>query len=295
MPKPSPSKSARAQRRLSPVVPQARMDVPVVLLAAAGVIVSGYLGWLKVRGGNALLCEAGGGCDIVQASRYATILYVPTALWGTGFYIAVGVLAALGLTARRWLWTFLLSAAGAGFSIYLTVISLFVIGAACPYCLASTALALALLAVVVWRRPATPTRKSSPLRWSRVLPLGGVAAVVAVVGGAAIFASYPGGATAYQAELARHLARNQAVMYGAYWCPHCQEQKAKFGPAASDVPYVECDPRGAGARPDLCANARVHSYPTWVIGSERREGVLTLEELARLSGFAGPAAAKSGG
>ena len=85
-----------------------------MLLAVAGVIVSGYLGWLKVRGGNALLCEAGGGCDIVQASRYATILCVPTALWGTAFYIAVGVLAALGFTARRWLWTFLLSAAGAG-------------------------------------------------------------------------------------------------------------------------------------------------------------------------------------
>ena len=79
---------------------------------------------------------------------------MPTALWGTGFYVAVGVLAALGLTARRWLWTFLLAAAGAGFSMYLTAISLFVIRAACPYCLASAGLALTLLAAVVaWRRP----------------------------------------------------------------------------------------------------------------------------------------------
>ena len=75
MPKPSPTRSARPQRRPSPVEPPARTDWLVVLLAAAGVIVSGYLGWLKVRGGNALLCEAGGGCDIVQASRYATILW----------------------------------------------------------------------------------------------------------------------------------------------------------------------------------------------------------------------------
>jgi uncharacterized membrane protein len=188
----------------------------VVLLAAAGVIVSGYLGWLKVRGGSALLCEAGGGCDIVQASRYATILSVPTALWGTALYVAVGALAVMGLSARRWLWTFLLATAGAAFSLYLTAISLFAIGAACPYCLASAAIAVALVAVVLWRRPA-PTGRRSPLRWSRVLPLGGGAAVVAVVGGAAVFASYPGGATAYQTGLVRHLAKVNAVMYGAYW------------------------------------------------------------------------------
>jgi len=84
-------------------------------------------------------------------------------------------------------------------------------------------------------------------------------------------------------------------MYGAYWCPHCQEQKARFGDAASELPYVECDPRGAGARPDLCSIAGVRSYPTWVIGNQRREGVLTLEELATLSGFTAPASAKSGG
>ena len=187
-----------------------------MLLAAAGVMVSAYLGWLKARGGSALLCEAGGGCDIVQASRYATILGVPTALWGTAFYIAVGGLAALGLTAARWLLTFLLAAAGAAFSLYLTAISLFAIGAACPYCLASAAIAVALVAILAWRRPPATGRRS-PLRWSRVVPLGGVTALAAVVGGAAIFASYPGGAAAYQTGLAQHLAKINAVMYGAYW------------------------------------------------------------------------------
>ena len=68
-----------------------------------------------------------------------------------------------------------------------------------------------------------------PLRWARVLPLGGVAAAIAVIGGAAIFATHLEPATGYQGELARHLARTNATMYGVYWCPHCQEQKAKFG------------------------------------------------------------------
>src|SRR5262245_19975133 len=228
MPKPAPSRNPRSQRRLTPVVePRARPDWLVVLLAAAGIIASGYLGWLKFRGTNALFCEAGGGCDIVQASRYATILSIPTALWGTGFYVAIGVLGALGFTARRWFWTFALAAAGAGFSLYLTTVSFFVMRAACPYCLASAAIALTLVAVLAWRRPAATGRRS-PLRWSRVLPMGAAAAVVAVVAGAAVFASYPGGASTYQSELARHLARTRAIMYGAYWCPHCQEQKARF-------------------------------------------------------------------
>ena len=28
---------------------------------------------------------------------------------------------------------------------------------------------------------------------------------------------------------AKCLASKQAKMYGLYWCPHCQEQKEKFG------------------------------------------------------------------
>jgi hypothetical protein len=50
---------------------------------------------------------------------------------------------------------------------------------------------------------------------------------------------------------------------------------------------VECDARSIGARPDLCNALGVRAYPTWIIGNQRLEGVLTLEELARLSGFPG--------
>ena len=56
---------------------------------------------------------------------------------------------------------------------------------------------------------------------------------------------------------------------------------------------MECDPKAIGARPALCASLAVRSYPTWVIGTQRREGVLTLEELARLSGFTGVEATSS--
>src|SRR5678815_5983899 len=67
-------------------------------LAAAGMLVAAYLTWLKLSGSGAALCVTGSGCDIVQASRYATFLWVPTALWGLATYVAIGVLAWMGLT-----------------------------------------------------------------------------------------------------------------------------------------------------------------------------------------------------
>jgi hypothetical protein len=48
---------------------------------------------------------------------------------------------------------------------------------------------------------------------------------------------------------------------------------------------VECDPKGANPRPDLCGQVGVRKYPTWVIGGEKHEGVLTLDQLADLSKF----------
>lgn len=48
---------------------------------------------------------------------------------------------------------------------------------------------------------------------------------------------------------------------------------------------MECDPKGVNARPDLCERIGVKAYPTWIIGGERREGVLSLDDLADLSKF----------
>jgi hypothetical protein len=57
-----------------------------------------------------------------------------------------------------------------------------------------------------------------------------------------------------------------------------------FGVAALELlPYVECDKDDAGRR--RCEEAQVRAYPTWDLKGERRTGVLSLEELARWSGY----------
>jgi len=255
-------------------------------LAAAGALVSGYLTWTKTTGGQVLFCSGANACDVVQASRYSTLLGLPTALWGLALYVVMGALAGLGYTAKRWLLALAAASAAVAFSAYLTVVSLFALRAACAYCLISAVLEVLILADVArrWRAvPGLPTIAPLP----RATMVGGGTAVLTVLAALGAFAVSPAGATPYQVGLARHLSSTRAVMYGAYWCPHCQEQKEMFSEAASMLPYVECDPKGSGARPALCEQASVKSFPTWVIGDQRLVGTQSLDALARASHFSG--------
>lgn len=192
------------------------VDWLVLGLSAAGFLVDGYLTWIKWAARGAFLCVAGSGCDLVQASRYSIFLGVPTALWGTVLYAAVGILAGMGLTTRRWIAAFLIVAAGVGFSGYMTALSLFIVGGACMYCLTSAAIEVALLVALLLRRPASRGRRS-PLRPIPLASYGTLAAAATIVFGAFVFASPSSAPAGYQSALARHLTQTGAIMYGAYW------------------------------------------------------------------------------
>jgi uncharacterized membrane protein len=285
------SRQVKRPRHVPPPAP-AGVGIPwaVVAIAAAGLVVSGVLAWSRWAAAPVPLCTEGTGCDIVQASRWAMLLGVPTAFWGALVFAGVGGLALRGLeTPQRWLAAFVLAVAAVAFSAYLTGISLLVIGAACVWCLTNAALTVALLVAVLAVRPAGGRR--SWVRAPRLPIAGALTAAATLIAAAGLFVEPVGGTPEYRLALARHLRAVDAVMYGAYWCPACAQQKARFGEAAAELPYVECDARGVRARPDLCERAGVRSYPTWVIGEARHEGVLSVEDLARISRFTGPAAA----
>ncbi|HSM80473.1 MAG TPA: protein disulfide isomerase family protein [Nodosilinea sp.] len=92
----------------------------------------------------------------------------------------------------------------------------------------------------------------------------------------------------YEAQLAQHLATTGGVMYGAYWCPHCADQKAMFRAAGDQVPYIECAADGDNAQPEVCQQRGIQGYPTWEIDGQLYPGVKSLDELAALSGFPAP-------
>jgi len=71
-----------------------------------------------------------------------------------------------------------------------------------------------------------------------------------------------------------------AKFYGAFWCPHCRNQKAMFGKSAKRLPYIECSTPDGKAQLDVCKKAGVEGYPTWEFpDGTRLSGEVTLETL----------------
>ncbi|MDP3799878.1 MAG: hypothetical protein Q8Q90_00440 [bacterium] len=72
-----------------------------------------------------------------------------------------------------------------------------------------------------------------------------------------------------------------ATFYGAFWCPHCQNQKKLFGKSERLLPYVECSlPSGQGQTQN-CIDKKIEGYPTWEFkDGTRATDVFTLQELA---------------
>jgi hypothetical protein len=84
---------------------------------------------------------------------------------------------------------------------------------------------------------------------------------------------------------AKCLAAKPVKMYGAYWCPHCEEQKEMFEASFMYVPYVECGVKGSRDEAQVCKDAGIKHFPTWEFADgERREGTLTLQALGTKAG-----------
>jgi uncharacterized membrane protein len=192
-------------------------DWPVALTAAVGLVVSAYLTGTKLSGATAAFCEKGSGCDVVQASPYAVFLGLPTAAWGVALYAVVVALALFGFTVRRWQIAFVLGVVAVSFSAYLAYLQRFVLHALCPWCALDALVSVAVLSVLVWRRP-LPTGRRSPTRPARLGAIGAVTAVVTIVFAVGAYVGEgPTGAANEREALARHLAQSGAVFYGAFW------------------------------------------------------------------------------
>jgi len=86
-------------------------------------------------------------------------------------------------------------------------------------------------------------------------------------------------------DFAKCVSSKGVRMYGAWWCPHCAEQKEVFGYAFRYVNYVECSPEGKRELNEVCKQAGVKHFPTWQFADgSRNEGELSLTDLSRKSG-----------
>ena len=260
---------------------------PITLLAGAGMALTLYLAFNEWLGGAPLYCAAGSSCDIVQQSRWGTFLGMPTAFWG---FLTYTTLAFIGFKVRNperhWKATWIVGLLGLGYSVYLTSVSLFVIDALCAYCLVSLSIMTAIFGTVVAQRPAGMENFRFPVWIAETAVV-----VLLVIGGmhlhySGVFDPAAGPEDPYLQGLATHLSRNDAVMYGAFWCPACQEQKFLFESSAELLPYLECTPGGRGTPQTAeCSAKGIRTYPTWIIGGTKYEGLLKPERLAAISGY----------
>ena len=284
-------------------------------IAAVGAAGTGYLTAVRLMNGSA---ACGSGCGKVLSSPWATVLGQPLTLFGCLAYLSMLVLAVspllinaeknkdLRIKLEGWTWPLLfVGATGmmifSGFLMYILATN---IKAVCPYCIASAAMTVAMFVLTVLGR-----------RWDdrgQLMFTGAIVAMLALVGTLGIYA-VPGAplssgsqaaitqepgvgppvtSASGEAEvaLAQHLTNIDAKMYGAYWCPHCHDQKQLFGKKAyTQIPYVECAPDGKNSQTALCQSVpEVTGFPTWEVNGQFLSGSQSLEALAAASGYEGP-------
>ncbi|MEM9273504.1 MAG: vitamin K epoxide reductase family protein [Cyanobacteria bacterium P01_F01_bin.143] len=297
-------------------------------IAIAGAILTAYLTFTKLFGGE-VACSVdstAGSCGDVLNGPYGTVFGQPLSLFGCLAYLSMAAFALIPLlvnpeqkkTLRKNLenitWLLLLagSTAMAVFSGYLMYLLAFKIQTLCFYCIGSALFALSMFILTIIGRD-----------WEdigQIFFTGAIVAMVTLVGALGVYASVnnpivevpdadgliaiarpqtspepPKGwdittiSGESEIELAEYLTAIGAKKYGAFWCPHCYEQKQLFGEKAFDeIDYIECaDFNDSRAQSDACKAAGITSYPTWEINGEFYQGTKVLSELAELSGYEG--------
>lgn len=287
----------------------------IAAIAILGVINTGYLTATRLLGGETA-CPTSG-CEQVLAGPYATIFGLPLSLFGLLAYLGMAGFAltpllvrseskkTLGASLEKWTWLLLFigATAMAVFSSYLMYIMVskyvlpYGVKGICLYCIASALFAAALLVLTLIGRS-----------WEDVgqlLFIGVIVGMVTLIGSLGVYAGvnrvaaggdnssqelYPVTSVSGPAQLAlaQHIQSVGGKMYGAYWCPHCQDQKQLFGKEAfSKITYIECDPKGPNAQPELCQSGNIQGFPTWEINGKFYSGTQPLEDLANASGYKG--------
>ena len=89
-------------------------------------------------------------------------------------------------------------------------------------------------------------------------------------------------------NFAKFLSANKIVMYSAYWCPHCHDQKQLFGKEATEfLTVVECAKDGKNNQYSLCQTKEIEGFPSWEINNNIYSGTRNLNELAEMTNYEG--------
>ena len=196
----------------------------------------------------------------------------------------------------RWIATWTISFVGVLYSVYLTTVSITLLGATCPYCLTSLAIMAALFVVATIQRPS----ETAGLRVASAAPAG---------------RAHRGGRRRAPAPELRGHARRAASGRGSVHArrspcisrrgaPRCtappgartaSNRRRCSAPRPGGCPTSNAAPAApVRAQASACLAAGIRQYPTWIIGGKRFQEVLTPTRLAELTAFQPPAPTTAG-
>ena len=287
--------------------------VATAILSTVGVIDTGSITLNKWGLIGNLNCLGGlEGCDKVLNSPWGNIIQtntysIPLSLVGLISYFLIVLMAILPLipilknknnniSKFTWWGSFYISISTFVFSLILISVMIFKIKAFCFFCLLSCLISFSLLllslfgggwedygklffrgfvmsvavllAGLIWSSSVDPSTKEVSNNIQGMPP-----AVIAI-------------SSPEKIKLAEHLTQEGAVMYNAYWCPHCHDQKEMFGKVAAEkLNLVECAKDGFNNKRELCEAKGITGFPSWEINGSIDSGVKSLKELAELTNY----------
>ncbi len=142
------------------------------LSVAFGLLVSGYLSYLKIVDAPSVCLKSGPfNCDVVLNSRYSEVSGIPIAWLGFAVYLLIGALMLMAprqqfLRQYGALFTFGIGLFAWLFSMWLVYVQVALLGALCPWCLSheiNFTLLFALVCLRLYRdlaEPANPKRET---------------------------------------------------------------------------------------------------------------------------------------
>jgi len=254
------------------------------------------------------------GCETVLNSPWGTLfennqINIPLSFAGVITYLSILVITiilSLNLISpkeklNKFLWwlIFLISCASSTFSFLLINIMFFKIQAYCFFCILSAILSFSIFII---------SMIGAKFESREPMIFRGLIVVISVLLGGLIWSTNvdPSNAIDVQSstenvspiittssspqkvKFAKFLRENNIVMYGAYWCPHCHDQKQLFGKeAVKEFKVVECAQDGKDNNYKLCQTKGVEFFPSWEINGEIYSGTRDLNDLAIMTGYQG--------
>ena len=254
------------------------------------------------------------GCETVLNSPWGTLfennqVNIPLSLAGFITYLSILVLTiilSINLISPKeklnkffWWLIFLISCASSSFSFLLINIMFLKIQAYCFFCILSAIISFSIFIISIIGAK-FESRESMIFRGFIVaisVLLGGLIWSTNVDPSNAIDIQRPTenvspiittSSSPQKIEFAKFLKENNIIMYSAYWCPHCHDQKQLFGKeAVKELAVVECAEDGKNNDYELCQSKGISGFPSWEINGEIISGTRDLNELAIKTGYQG--------